>query len=109
MTGAPRSAGRQARGKAPGATVRRTPAAGRGAAAAPAPAMSEAAIAARIRQTRLAAAVLGGAMVLWMAGQWAGGRFGWQERYAFLFDMLAMAAFVWTMAVTWRLWRARQR
>ena len=60
-------------------------------------------------QARLAAVVLVGTMALWMAAQWLGGRFGWQARYAFLFDMMAMAAFVWTMVVTWRLLRKRQR
>lgn len=64
--------------------------------------------ASRIRQARLAALVLGLTMVLWMAAQWAGGRFGWEARYVFLFDLMAMAAFVWTMAVTWRLWRSRR-
>ncbi|HMO09351.1 MAG TPA: DUF5337 domain-containing protein [Paracoccaceae bacterium] len=63
---------------------------------------------ARVRQARLAAAVLGLTMVLWMGAQWLGGRLGWETRYVFLFDLMAIAAFVWTMAVTWRLWRERQ-
>ncbi|MGQ0563629.1 MAG: DUF5337 domain-containing protein [Gemmobacter sp.] len=63
---------------------------------------------ARAAQARLAAVVLAGTMVAWMAAQWAGGRFGWEARYVFLFDLMAIAAFVWTMAVTWRLWRSRQ-
>jgi Family of unknown function (DUF5337) len=62
----------------------------------------------RAVQARLAAFVLAGTMVLWMGAQWLGGQYGWQARYVFLFDMLAMAAFVWTMAVTWRLWRSRR-
>ena len=64
--------------------------------------------AARAAQARLAAFVLAATMVAWMAAQWLGGHFGWQARFAFLFDMMAMAAFVWTMVVTWRLWRKRQ-
>ncbi len=62
----------------------------------------------RANQARLAAIVLAGTMVLWMGAQWLGGQLGWQARYVFLFDMMAMAAFVWTMVVTWRLWRKRQ-
>jgi len=62
----------------------------------------------RAGQARLAAVVLAGTMVAWMGAQWLGGKLGWQTRYVFLFDMMAMAAFVWTMVVTWRLWRKRQ-
>jgi hypothetical protein len=62
----------------------------------------------RAGQARLAAFVLAGTMVLWMAAQWLGGQMGWEARYAFLLDMLAIAAFVWTMVVTWRLWRSRR-
>ena len=61
----------------------------------------------RARQARISAFVLAGTMVAWMGAQWLGGQFGWQARYVFLFDMMAMAAFVWTMVVTWRLWRKR--
>lgn len=63
----------------------------------------------RVAQARLAAFVLAGTMILWMAAQWLGGQLGWPVRFVFLFDMLAGAAFVWTMVVTWRLWRSRQR
>lgn len=63
---------------------------------------------ARARQARQAALVLAGTMVVWMAAQWLGGHFGWEARYVFLFDLMAIAAFVWTMAVTWRLWRSRR-
>jgi hypothetical protein len=63
---------------------------------------------ARAAQARLAAVVLAGTMVLWMGAQWLGGRLGWEARFAFLLDLAAMAAFVWTMVVAWRLWRTRQ-
>ena len=63
---------------------------------------------ARAGQARLAALVLAGTMVAWMGAQWLGGKLGWQTRFVFLFDMMAMAAFVWTMVVTWRLWRKRR-
>lgn len=64
---------------------------------------------ARVAQARTAALVLGGAMILWMGAQWLGGSLGWDPRYVFLFDLMAAAAFIWTMVVTWRLWRQRQR
>jgi hypothetical protein len=47
-------------------------------------------------------------MVAWMAAQWLGGRLGWEARFAFLFDLAALAAFIWAFVVTWRVWRARR-
>ena len=63
----------------------------------------------RVTQARLAAVVLAGTMALWIGAQWLGGRLGWPGQFVFLFDLAAMAAFVWTMVVAWRLWRSRQR
>ena len=60
------------------------------------------------RQVRIVASVLVGTMVRWMFASWAGGFYGWQARYAFLFDFLALAAFVWALIVSYRLWRARR-
>lgn len=44
----------------------------------------------------------------WLGLNWLGGRLGWPARYALLFDLVAIAAFVWALAVTWRVWRRRQ-
>jgi type VI protein secretion system component VasK len=60
------------------------------------------------RQARLAAMVIAATALLWLGAQWLGGQFGWQGRYAFLFDFAALAAFVWALAVTWRIWRQRR-
>lgn len=60
------------------------------------------------RQARMIALVLVGTVVLWMAAQFVGGEMGWDVRYVFLFDLAAMAAFFWTMVVTYRLWRKRR-
>jgi hypothetical protein len=59
-------------------------------------------------QVRLVAVVLAATMVLWMFLSWAGGFYGWQARYAFLIDFLALAAFGWALYVTYRIWRARR-
>ncbi|MCL4187340.1 MAG: DUF5337 family protein [Rhodobacteraceae bacterium] len=59
-------------------------------------------------QARLAALVMAGAMLAWMAAQWLGGRMGWEPRFVFLFDLAALAAFFWALVVTWRVWRRRQ-
>ena len=47
-------------------------------------------------------------MLLWMAAQWAGGRIGLQARFVFLFDLAALAAFVWAFVVTFQIWRKRR-
>jgi hypothetical protein len=60
------------------------------------------------RQARLAAIVIAATALLWIGAQWLGGHYGWQGRYVFLFDFAALAAFVWALAVTYRIWRRRQ-
>jgi len=57
------------------------------------------------REARMVAIVIAVTMVLWMGAQWLGGRFGLHARYVFLFDLAAMAAFVWALVVTWRIWQ----
>ncbi len=71
----------------------------------PAPSPRELALA---RQSRLASLVIAGAMVLWLGGQAAGGYFGWEARFAFLFDLAALAAFIFALVLTYRVWRARR-
>ena len=60
------------------------------------------------RQQRLAGMVLAATGVGWLGLQWLGGRMGWPMRYAFLIDLMAMAAFIWALTVTWRVWRRRK-
>lgn len=60
------------------------------------------------RQARLVAFVIAGTAVLWMGAQWLGGMMGWQARYVFLFDLAAIAAFIWAMFVTYQIWRKRR-
>ena len=60
------------------------------------------------RQGRLAALVIAGAGLLWLGAQWAGGFYGWPVRFVFLFDLAALAAFVFALSIAWRLWRRRQ-
>lgn len=57
------------------------------------------------RQARLVAVVIAAAMVIWMGGQWIGGKMGWDPSYAILLDLFAAAAMVWSLIVTWRIWR----
>lgn len=62
----------------------------------------------RARQTRLVAIVLAATMILWMGAQFVGGQMGWETRFAFLFDLAAIAGFVWAMVVTYQIWRGRR-
>ena len=61
------------------------------------------------RQMRLAAMVMAATAVLWLAANWAGRRYGWPPEYAFLADLAAMGGFVWSLLVTWRIWRRGAR
>jgi Family of unknown function (DUF5337) len=62
----------------------------------------------RARQVRLVAIVLVGTMVLWMAAQFLGGKLGLEARFVFLFDLAAIAGFVWALVVTYQIWRGRR-
>ena len=61
-----------------------------------------------VRQARLVSIVIAVTMLGWMAAQWIGGRLGLPDRYAFLFDLFALAGFLWALIVTWQIWRKRR-
>lgn len=58
-------------------------------------------------QMRLMAVVIAATMLAWLAVQWLGGQMGWPAKYAFLADLVAMGAMIWSLLVTWRIWRRR--
>jgi Family of unknown function (DUF5337) len=60
------------------------------------------------RTARQVAVVLVVTMALWLGVQLVGGEMGWSIRFAFLFDLAALAAFFWAMVVTFQIWRARR-
>lgn len=57
------------------------------------------------RDARMVAFVIAGTMLAWIGAQWLGGRLGWETRFAFLFDLAALAAFFWALVVTFQIWR----
>lgn len=59
-------------------------------------------------QIRLAAIVMAATMILWMAASFLGGQLGLPPRFAFLFDLAAIAALVWALFVTYWVWKARR-
>lgn len=61
------------------------------------------------RTGRMVAIVIAATMILWMGAQWVGGQAGWHSSYAFLFDLMAMAALFWSLVVIWRLWQRQKR
>lgn len=63
--------------------------------------------AADARQMRLVAVVIAVAMLAWLGVQWIGGQMGWPAKYAFLADLVAIGAMIWSLLVTWRIWRRR--
>lgn len=60
------------------------------------------------RQGRLVAVVIALTMILWVLGQWLGGRLGIPARYVFLLDFAALAAFAWGFIVAVQIWRKRK-
>ncbi|AJE48157.1 hypothetical protein P73_3442 [Celeribacter indicus] len=61
------------------------------------------------KKARMVALVIAATMVVWLGAQWVGAKLGWPERYAFLIDLSALAAFVWAFVVIYQIWRARQQ
>ncbi len=59
------------------------------------------------RQMRLVAIVIAAAMLIWLAVQALGQEYDWAGRWAYLADLAAIGAFVWSLIVTWRIWRRR--
>ncbi len=60
------------------------------------------------REGRIVALVIAGVALVWMGAQWLGGALGWEARYVFLIDFLALAGFLWAMIVTYQIWRRRR-
>lgn len=60
------------------------------------------------RQARLVSIVIAATMILWMTAQWTGGKLGLPDHYVFLFDLFALAGFLWALIVTWQIWRKRR-
>ena len=60
------------------------------------------------RQARLVGTVFVVTILGWFLAQLIGAQVGLDARYAILFDLAALAAFVWGLIVTWQIWRKRR-
>ncbi len=58
------------------------------------------------RQARLVAVVIAATAVLWLGAQWMVEP---GNRYMVLIDLAALAAFIWALVATWRIWRRTKR
>lgn len=61
------------------------------------------------RKTRRMAVMVAATMVLWIGAQWLGGTHVVPMRYVILFDLAALAAFLWAMVVIYRIWRDKRQ
>lgn len=59
-------------------------------------------------QVKLVSAVLVVTMGAWLLAQMIGGQYGWPPKFIFLFDLMALAGFVFALVTTYRIWRNRQ-
>lgn len=61
------------------------------------------------RKGRTVALVIAATMVIWLVGTALVPYMGWPARFVFLFDMAAIAAFIWVFVVIWQIWQLRQQ
>ena len=59
-------------------------------------------------QVKLVSIVLVATMGGWLLAQMIGGAYDWPPKFIFLFDLLALAGFVFALVTTYRIWRNRQ-
>jgi len=60
------------------------------------------------RRARMIALVVAATMLLWIGAQFLGRKIGLEARFAFLFDLAALAAFFWAAYVAIQIWRRRR-
>jgi len=60
------------------------------------------------KKGRTSSLVIAGAMLIWLAMQWAAVQLDISSRYMLLLDLAVMAAMVWSLIVTFQIWRARR-
>ena len=60
------------------------------------------------RKGRFTAMVIAGTALLWILATFIGGQLGLSNRTRALFDLLALAGFVWALVLIFQIWRARR-
>ncbi len=59
-------------------------------------------------QVKLVSITLVATMGGWLLVQMIGGEYGWPPKFIFLFDLMALAGFVFALITTYRIWRNRR-
>jgi threonine/homoserine/homoserine lactone efflux protein len=60
------------------------------------------------RKGRMVAIVIAGTGLFWILASVLGGQFGLTQRTRALFDLMALAGFVWALWMIYQIWRLRQ-
>jgi len=60
------------------------------------------------RMGRKAAIVIAGTAVFWVLATLIGGQLGLSNRTRALFDLMALAGFIWAIVMIYQIWRVRQ-
>jgi hypothetical protein len=60
------------------------------------------------RKGRFTALLIAGTGVAWIMATLIGGELGLDNRTRALFDLMALAGFVWALVLIYQIWRARQ-
>ncbi len=61
------------------------------------------------RTGRTVGLVIALTMCLWIAAQWIAPAIGLHPSFAFLFDLAALAALIWSLVVVYGLWQRQKR
>lgn len=70
--------------------------------------MSEQKDAELARKGRITSLVIAGTAVFWIVASFVGGQLGLPNRTRALFDLIALAGFVYAIVMIFQIWRARQ-
>ncbi|WP_412563431.1 DUF5337 domain-containing protein [Thalassobius sp. MITS945101] len=70
--------------------------------------MSEQKDAELARKGRITSLVIAGTAVFWIVASFVGGELGLPNRTRALFDLIALAGFVYAIVMIFQIWRARQ-
>lgn len=64
---------------------------------------------AQARKGRIAASVIAGTALFWIAATFIGAEMGLSQRVRALFDLMALGGFVLALAMIYQIWRKRQK
>ena len=60
------------------------------------------------KKGRTVSLVIAGSILLWLGMQWVAVELNISSRYMLLLDLVVMAAMVWSLLVTFQIWRTRR-